>query len=383
MTTAAAGAGNTMPEAAADIMRRACEAIGDNPPGQIDVPSLADQVRDLPDEAGPLRRILEREVVRKAEADRNRYCVEAERAQATYNRSVLTIILLVFTALAVGLAPAVAPALLLGTTEAAAKWVATALIYAALLFSLLIARRLEKRETYETWSEARGSAEYVRRKVLELIMQADEPVRPGELPLWPLKIEYFRRYQFDVQETYHNRRASENERIAKIAKALIVPCALSVLVWLLALAAEVMAAWGEQGPLPAVVPAFAYRAMSVMQRLTMDYTDIKWLAVGLGTAGVYALVFLLTTLNGKLRNAARFRRSAENFAHLRSKDLEAARRAAASEPADVAGVMGFVGRVHAIMSNELSDWVRLAKLDTGAEHDAANPPLGATAARSA
>lgn len=356
--------------ALSEVTRRARDAVGSNPRGNIRIPPLADQVRDLPPEAGPLRRILESEAVHKAQNEHDKFDDEAVRARTSYDRSVLTIILLVFSAVAFGLAPSITPETLLGTTEAASKWLATAFIYAALIFSLLIARRLDRKKTYEAWNEARGSAEFMRRKIVETVMHANETSRPGELPVWPLKLEYFRRYQLDVQEAYHQVRAAENEGKARRAKLLIVPCLLSVAVWVFALAFEVMAAWGEQGPLPASVPTFAYSVMGLMQKLTMQYTDIKWLWVGLGTACIYGLVFLFTTLNSRLRNAARFRRAAENFAHLRENPengLDKARAAAAAEPADVAGVLRYVARVHSAMSSELSDWVRLSKLDAGQE----------------
>ena len=60
----------------------------------------------------------------------------------------------------------------------------------------------------------RAIAELARVKLFNDLMEANEEPRNGELPLLPLKLEYFRRYQFDVQRRYYSGRADEHARAA-------------------------------------------------------------------------------------------------------------------------------------------------------------------------
>lgn len=359
-----------------NVIRRAALAVGENEGVTLHFPPLDDQIRDLSPEAGPLARILDSISVRAVHAELAQLDRAAVRLRASYDRTVLTIILFCAIAIYAGLSAILTPAPILGASQQSSEWLTTLLVYACLLVSLILAHRLGKARTYEKWSETRGAAEYLRRELFDEVLACKETSGPRELPILPLKLEHFRRYQLDVQETYHAVRARQYERAVRWARWCIVPCFVMVGIWLLALAAEVLSASAEQAPLPGFVPDFVFDVLARMQWLGTTYADIYWLLFGVLTTAIYGVLFLLTTLNSSLRNAARFAHAKENFAYLRRTGLASARQAAAR--GDEAGVLRYVHRVHSVMSSELSDWVRLMDLDRGKEDAARAEAAAAT-----
>lgn len=348
-------------EESAKLTRRAALAVGDNPEDNIELPPLEDQINALPQDAGPLRRILESDGVRQAYDRQKAYGAAAKNAQRNYKTSVAVIILLL---IACGLAasyPLLQPTL--KEREELARGFATALVYVCLLATLLLVWRLTSRRTYEQWNEARAAAEHLRRKIFDTVLGEPAVSNAGELGVLPLKLEYFRRYQIDLQRTFYGVRALQNERRAAVVRWLIWPCRLIIAGWLVLIGIEILTAWGEQGPLPSVLPLWFFRALAKLQAFSMSYADITWLLVGLGATAAYGATFLFTLLNNNLRNAARYEHARDNFDYLRSNDLEAARKSAAG--GDAAGVSAYVSKVHSAMSAEQCDWVRLMDLDLG------------------
>ena len=350
----------------ASLIRRAEAAIGRNEPDCLDIPPLDAQIAALPPEAGPLKRILESAPVRHVYAQRKEYEAAAYKTRRSYNRNVYLILGLLIVAIFASSLPALAP--LVNQNNVLAQTVATILVYLCLVVPLFLAWRLNARNTYEKWSEARGTAEFLRRRVFETVFEAEEPAQSDEIPLLPLKLEYFRRYQLDVQQAYHGTRAEQNERWVRTARWFTVPVTIAVILWFAALVVEILSAWGEQAPLPDQIPGFVYHAMAYLQHIATDYTDIKFLLLGTGITILYGAIFLLTTLNSNLRNAARFAHARENLEYLRNSGLEEARKAAAK--GEEAKVVNYANRVHSAMSAELNDWVRLMDLDQGREAQA-------------
>lgn len=348
----------------ATAFKRADLAVGENPPGTISLPPLEDQINNLPAQAGPLRRILESEAVRNGYTQKKDYGSAAAKARKSYDTSKNIILLLLLACLLTAAVPLLAPPILIYEQNSSiARGIATSLLYLCLLASLTLAWWLSARKLYETWSISRGAAEFLRRKHFDTVMNAPATVNPGEIAALPLKLEYFRRYQLDLQKAYFTKRSSENVRIAALAQGMLWPCGALVVAWLLFLFGEVLSAWGEQGPLPAFVPVWIYHVMSTLQGVSMEYADTKWLLYGTGAAIIYGASFLYTTLQNSQRNAARYTHARENFEYLSKQDLESARKSAAA--GDEVGVNAFVNKVHSAMSAELSDWVRLMDLDQG------------------
>ena len=359
-----------------NIVRRAVAAVGSNPQEEIRIPPLADQIRALAPEAGPLARILQNPQIAGTLARQKAFDRKAVEARRSYDCTWLAILLLVFVTALIRLDALLAPDTLigmLGTSKRQAEWLVTLLIYLSLVLTLFLAWRLGARRHYDVWNEARGAAEYLRRQVFEIVMKAPESSRAGELPVLPLKLEYFRRYQLDIQETYHTLRARQYEGVARWARRLIVPFAAVVAIWVLFLVAELLSSLGEQGPLPAALPVLAYRASAGLQHFSSYYGDIGWLLAGVLMALIYGLAFLVTTLLSSVRNAARFAHARDNMVYLRASGLEKARQSAAA--GDEIAVRDFVHRVHSSMSAELNDWVRLQELESS-ELVEPGPPMG-------
>ena len=263
----------------ANLMRRAEAAVGHNEPNCLDIPPLDAQIESLPSEAGPLKRVLESAPVRQVYAQRQQYEAEASGSRRSYDRNVYIILGLLVVAIFAGTVPLLAPLENFQDT-ALARAVATILVYLCLVIPLVLAWRLNARNTYEKWSEARGTAEFLRHRVFQTVFEAEEPSNGDELPLLPLQLEYFRRYQLDVQQAYHSKRAAENERIVKIARQFSIPVAIAVVLWFATLVIEILSAWGEQAPLPGFIPSIVYHAMASLQYIATDYTDIKFLILG-------------------------------------------------------------------------------------------------------
>lgn len=349
-----------------NVLRRAATAVGDNPAGTLSMAPLAEQIASLPPEAGALKRILERDAVRSISEQKMLFDEAAVESRRTYDRTWLLILLLIAVATAIGMGALVTPGVLmkgLGTSKIQSEWLATALIYICLVTTLVLAWRMASRRIYETWCEKRGAAEILRRRFFETSMMAEEPSEPRELPLLPLKLEHFRRYQLDVQEAYFADRAARNRGAANLAKSLILPCVAIIVLWLILLVSELASAASEQGPLPSFVPALVYQASAQLQKVGSQYIDIYGLLLGVLLLIIYGAAFIVTTLSSNLRNAARFAHARDNMAYLRRVGLEEARQAAVR--GEEAKVVNYVSRVHSVMTAESSEWVRLMELDAG------------------
>src|SRR5262249_42697326 len=73
---------------------------------------------------------------------------------------------------------------------------------------------------FDSWMKARAQAEDARIELFRRVMDAVDPApgagarQGGELKLLPLKLEYFRRYQLDLQRHYYAGRGQQHEEAA-------------------------------------------------------------------------------------------------------------------------------------------------------------------------
>jgi hypothetical protein len=321
-------------------------------------------------EAGPLLRILESQELERLFALYEYEGNAANLWQKRYKRAVRVILALLVAAIVVGGAALVVP--MSKDTAAIAYPVVTVLVYLSLIVPLVLAWRLGSSRCYEKWNEHRGAGEYLRREIFDAVIEAPAAAQANELSPLALKLAYFRRYQLELQEAYYGLRSVQNETRAWWARIFIIPCLVLVLGWILAVMAGAASAWSDQGALPDVVPGFAAQVLSYLQLVEIGQVDTIGLMLGVATAVIYAMLFLLSLLNSNLRNAARYSNAKANLAYLRETGLPAARDAAAR--GDESTVRRFVDRVHSVMSTELADWVRLRDLDSGKEKRAAGLP---------
>lgn len=193
-----------------DVTRKAIEAIGPDQP--VDWELRPEQHADLIVDkvaAGPLIRILN---LPDLEPIVDAYTVadsKAINAQTWFKR-------LAKMATYASFATIVIAALLLLPRPAGQDFLAgfitwgAALQFSLLATSFLVSIWLGAKQPYKNWMEYRAEAEMARQDLFRHVMTARTDVRPNELPLLPLKVEYFRRFHLDIQRFYFDRRGREH-----------------------------------------------------------------------------------------------------------------------------------------------------------------------------
>jgi hypothetical protein len=74
--------------------------------------------------------------------------------------------------------------------------------------------RVREGKLLDSWMSARASAELLRRQYFEAVTTAHEGANASETPDLLLQFEYFRRYHFDPQVAYYDRRSDDHRRSA-------------------------------------------------------------------------------------------------------------------------------------------------------------------------
>lgn len=241
------------------------------------------------------------------------------------------------------------------------------IVYLGLVSAPLFALWRRPERSFAAWQQTRATAEAMRQEIFRRLLDFT-PSPSGQAPMeqaWPLrlKLEFFRRWQVELQHEFFKKRGSKhahNVRRKTSFQWLLV--AALVLVGFVLLASS-LSGYEEQGmppaylrgPLPAVLSVFGFA-----ETMRLDY----WLlALGALAAIVLGHFIIVSDVTAAKRNAPRYDCMRENFASLLNERLERAR--AAADVGDERGVREYFDRVHAAMSAELNDWVRLADLDQG------------------
>jgi hypothetical protein len=307
----------------------------------------------LPAEAGALRRVLERGEIKGIVAQFRAADAAAVVAQTRYKR-------IGRLSLYSGTLATVVGALFLlpidpwfkGVPSAAASTVQIL----ALVVAFLASRLLAVGAPFDKWMKQRAEAEIARVALFDTVSRADEPLRDGELPLLPLKLEYFRRYQLDVERRYYRGRGNEHSAAAwRNNRWLSVSLLFTVAVLAIAVLANlhIAAAWHVPVP-PWLLAWFS----------GLKGPPANQLMLGLGTvaSGLYGLGTARSLMDLDERNASRFLTTAENLEFLSAGALHDARKAAAAGRQE--DVLAFIERVHQQISSEHREWILLS----GREH---------------
>lgn len=366
-------------ENAASLMRKAEHIVGWNEPGNRSFHAEAFEARHiaplrclLPDSA-PLIRILETDSVKSAvnayaKADR-----EAIAEQARFKRASRALAWPLYFAGFIGLAAVlvhprlvaelIGPAIGWNADDLVPLWRIGApwLVYGALIFAALQRVRFRPTTHFRLWQQARAKAEAMRREVFKRVLEHTDNGGAKSFELL-LKLEYFRRWQVELQRDYFKKRGAEHERGIRRAALLnslsiVIMAALGVVLLLSA-----TAGYDEQG----MPGAWLRLPLDVLSRLPFSEAwnwDYWLLLFGFVTAAVLVYYVVLNSANAAKRNAPRFKIMAENFNDLLGGRLRAARREVAA--GKEAALRDYADRVHSVMSLEINDWVRLADLDLG------------------
>jgi len=358
----------------------AIEALGDNPRGNLHLhpEQHAARLKTNP-QAAPLWRILvggtevnplpkslrdPTNVVNVAASIRS-YC-EADNAanahQALYNRSKSLILLSLAVAFLASSWSVIVPG---GdpSTDAFVRPLTIMLAYFALAVPLLTAFWLIRKGHYELWHRRRGEAEYLRRRLFHEVMDAEATPQGKTINPLRLKLEYFRRYQLDLQQEYYAVRGKENRRRAARARYLLWASLILVGMWFTLFIAELVSAAAEQGPIWEYMTGHLQVVTSPLQVIMTSYADTIVLIMAMAMSVVLGFSYLQTLLDANLRNAARYKLAEDNLEYLRNGELAGARIAA--DNGDIAGVNAFIDRVHSVMSTEFAEWITLETLDAG------------------
>ncbi len=300
----------------------------------------------LPPEAGTLARILQSADVR---AIMTRYTAADSRAvaaQAVYKKRSRQAIYARLGAILVG-GLFLLPLGGAGVAGVSAVKLGIVVQYACLGIALGLAAFLSARKLFSRWMEARAEAELARLALFDVVMEADEAARPGELPVLPLKLDYLRRYQLDVQTRYYLGRGEQHQHAAGQTERAIL--------WLNVLSVASF--------LPLFVVAADYLGLIHIANVS---ALLGVLALGTAFSGILGALSAISSMNLDERNAARYLVVHENLKDLSGASLAQAREAAAR--GDDAAVRQFTDAVQRLISSEHQEWIVLRNHIKRPEH---------------
>jgi hypothetical protein len=207
----------------------------------------------------------------------------------------------------------------------------------------------------ERWRNKRGNAEFYRKALFEALR--DVPAQTSDPSvLFAAKLEYFRRYQYQVQYNYFSSRSREHGRHATrndVARHAVCIVPVFVLVASLAVA---MVMWAEQGFTNGTVNLLASWFWLAEQFQLDTVTIFLAILAGALSAGLFAI----STLDNNRSNAVRYENMRERFEAMYKEEntgYDAALKAAIE--GDERPGRSFMRRIHELMGAELQEWTRL------------------------
>lgn len=333
------------------ITARAEAAIGRDSPETDWQLRPEEHARNLPTEAGALKRILGRPEVYQIMTQFRQADAAAEAAQARYKRIGRLGLYAATIASFVG-------ALFLLPLEAwRAGWpshAASAVQILALVSAFVAARLLAYARPFDAWMKQRAAAEIARIDLFGHIAQAEDASTPDELPALPLKLEYFRRYQLDVQRRYYRGRGERHATaLWRNNLWLSTSLAITAVAVLLAALASLRFAAGIGVPIPTAVAEWSSSISGPgLQRVL--------LALGVIASSLYGLGVARSLMDLDERNASRYLVTADNLDFLAEGGLPSAREAAAESRLEP--VLAFIAEVQGLISSEHREWLLLREI---------------------
>lgn len=329
-----------------ELTAAAIDAIGAEPPSgaklepKSHVSTLRNQLK-----AAPLVRILQRPEFDQLcdayeTADREALAAQTRYKRAARLAAVASFLAILIASVMLLLRPGVLPPMVASTVLGAQ--------FACLVVSILASLWLGWRRPYDSWMQHRAEAETQRIRLFRRIVETDEDVHSGELPVLPLQLEYFRRFQLDVQRIYYNSRGLQHR--AAVTRGLIWRGVALVLI----VAAALPVLWTLQGKewLPAAISPW----LASMPPQT-ELAQRAFLCLGLVGGALQGLLAAYALMSYDERNAARYRDTWQNLEALSTRPLDEARNAAVLGQHD--RVLAFVALCHEQISSEHREWVSL------------------------
>ncbi len=337
---------------------RARRAVGEHAPGDY-ILRPREHANALPPEAGPLKRILEQPGIEAIKADYDRWNADALHLQGRHmrwgKRGIVAAMAAAVAAVIVTVSPIDMTPL---QSVLASSFVWLLLCVSWIYFALMMWRR-----PLEGWYKARANAEEYRKRLFEAVLEATETAGPGEIAVLPLQLEYFRRYQFEMQREYFAGKSRMAARRARWTDAVGWLWATIPFAALGLTLAAGLAATSEQGFMHPLVTKLG-GAVQAVERLSIDTYGIgAAIIVAAASAGLFAIA----QLDNYRRNAVRYTNMLSRLEELQKDPrlgFNPARFAADAgirEP-----VVRLVREMHALMTSELAEWVTVGLNDKGA-----------------
>jgi hypothetical protein len=339
------------------VTEQAIAAIGTDDPGADWRLAPQAHAATLPPQAGALRRVLEQAELRKIAGEFEVADRLAVKAQQHYKRAARARLYAGVTATIIGatfVLPVEAATFVL-PIEVWTGWlasVASAVQCIAFAISVLTLLHLIRAKPFDIWMKARARAEVARIKLFDEVLRGvDRDPQPGELPLLPLQLEYFRRYQLDMQQRYYADRGAQHARAAgQTVLWQIQSFALSAFAGVVA-TAVLLKSGLQHGLQP---PDWLTILSDSVSRLP-DWTNRVVLMTGIIASAVFGASVSRSLMDLDERNASRYLTNADNLKFFAETDLAAARAAAAA--GDAGTVNAFVEEIQRLVSSEHQEWL--------------------------
>ncbi|MGH1352873.1 MAG: hypothetical protein ACRBBN_19020 [Methyloligellaceae bacterium] len=325
-----------------DITKAAIKAIGPDKPDDWEL-KPRHHAESIMQEAGAVIRILESDELNEIIGHYDEADAEAVAEQERYKW--YSKLAAVTSFLSVGIGSLLLLLYVIEEMRPFTQYIAV-LQFVLLVISFGASLYVSRKEQFEIWMRKRAEAETARLGLFNSVMQRQETAKDGELPLLPLKLEYFRRFQLDIQLYYYKTRGEQHARAIRGMNWLRI---LALMLVSLAVFPVALSAFniGVPGKLIAGIED------DVFQRVFMF--------LGLIGAALQGLLASFALISLHQRNAARYHDTYQNLEDLSGKPLSEAREAAVN--GDESSVLAFVALVHEQISSEHREWVALRSLD--------------------
>jgi hypothetical protein len=369
-------------------LRQAIEVVGWNPPGNYSFHASAFEARHiaplrclLPD-SQPLVDILETNSITMAVSGYAKADAEALTEQRRFQRDSRAIAWPLWFSVLFGMAVILVPpgvladamSRVLGSgTEVRDKIILTWrefgpwLVYGGLIVTAVLSFALRPAAHYRQWQQQRAKAEALRREVFKRLLDHPATPKSGSDP-WDLllRLEYFRRWQVELQRDYFKKRGAEHARTVRLTSWLNGAAVVIFILLAFVLLSSVVGDYDEQGMPSKLIRGPVLGMTSILGFATGLNWDYWLLSFGALAVTTFAYYFLLGSLTAAKRNTPRFECMRENFDELLGERLKLARAGAAR--GEERSVRDYADRVHSVMALEINDWVRLADLDLGLDN---------------
>ncbi len=340
-----------------DFSSEAERAIGQDRPDADFILAPLDHADALPQQAGALARVLRRPEVRRLMEEYRQFDATAERERRQFHAKRFMFRALAGVTAGAGVLSVCLQIALDYVSDLQLLLVAIHLIGLALL--ILMAWRIDRIEPRRRWKAARGEAEWRRIWLFTQVTDAEEPHDPGkgELPLAPLQLAYFRRYQLATQIRYFEKRPEMIERAVGVARGLTWIAALAGIVAFLVAALALGNLLVESG---AAIP------LSAVGWIARDIPGAApWALAIVFVSSAFAVLLMQSEASEASRDSARYRALGRNLRFLLESGYEPVRQAV--EAGDRDSLRRFVELVHGRLTAEVEEWLSsgMRMLDRG------------------